>query len=196
MTEATVGDRFAMSPRRITDADWFGLEANESGTVNVPFEDPYQGLAYPEYAGETPGKAPVIMSGETTVTIIGNLTADPQLRYTKAGAAVTNFTIATTPRTTAALGNDGDPGETMFLRSTLWREAAKNAAASLTKGTRVIAAGRIKPRTYETKTGQKRTVLELEIDEIGPSLRYAATKINRTERSTQDSQNPDHGTAT
>ncbi|MFQ4148771.1 single-stranded DNA-binding protein [Arthrobacter sp. LAPM80] len=123
------------------------------------------------------------MAGETTITVIGNLTGDPELRFTPSGSAVANFTIASTPRTLDRQSNEWKDGETLFLRASIWREAAENVAESLTKGTRVIVSGRLKSRTYDTKEGEKRTVMELEVDEIGPSLRYANAKVNRTQRS-------------
>lgn len=123
------------------------------------------------------------MAGETTITVIGNLTSDPELRFTPSGSAVANFTIASTPRTFDRQSNEWKDGETLFLRASIWREAAENVAESLTKGTRVIVSGRLKSRTYDTKEGEKRTVMELEVDEIGPSLRYANAKVNRTQRS-------------
>ena len=121
------------------------------------------------------------MAGETTITVIGNLTADPELRFTPSGSAVANFTIASTPRTFDRQSNEWKDGETLFLRGAVWRESAENVAETLTKGSRVIAQGRLKSRSYETKEGEKRTVMELEVDEIGPSLRYVAAKINRTQ---------------
>jgi single-strand DNA-binding protein len=123
------------------------------------------------------------MAGETTITVIGNLTNDPELRFTPSGSAVANFTIASTPRTIDRQSNEWKDGETLFLRASVWREAAENVAESLTKGMRVIVSGRLKSRSYETKEGEKRTVIELEVDEIGPSLRYANAKVNRTQRS-------------
>lgn len=128
------------------------------------------------------------MAGETTITVIGNLTADPELRFTPSGSAVANFTIASTPRTFDRQSNEWKDGETLFLRCSLWRESAENVAESLTKGTRVIAQGRLKSRSYETKEGEKRTVTELEVDEVGPSLRYASAKVNRTQRPSTDGQ--------
>jgi single-strand DNA-binding protein len=122
------------------------------------------------------------MAGETTITIVGNLTNDPELRFTPSGAAVANFTIASTPRTFDRQSNEWKDGETLFLRASIWKEAAENVAESLTKGTRVIATGRLKSRSYETKEGEKRTVIELEVDEIGPSLRYASAKVTRAQR--------------
>ena len=119
------------------------------------------------------------MSGETSITVIGNLTNDPELRFTPAGAAVANFTIASTARTYDAGSKEWKDGETLFLRASIWREAAENAAASLTKGARVIVSGVLKPRTYETKAGEKRTVIELEVEEIGASMRYATVNVNR-----------------
>jgi len=123
------------------------------------------------------------MAGESTITVIGNLTNDPELRFTPSGSAVANFTIASTPRTFDRQSNEWKDGETLFLRAAVWREAAENVAESLTKGMRVIVTGRLKSRSYETKEGEKRTVIELEVDEIGPSLRYANAKVTRTQRS-------------
>lgn len=123
------------------------------------------------------------MAGETTITVIGNLTNDPELRFTPAGAAVANFTIASTPRTFDRNSNEWKDGESLFLRASIWRQAAENVAESLTKGMRVIASGVLKQRSYETKEGEKRTVIEFEVDEIGPSLKYANAKVNRTQRS-------------
>ena len=115
----------------------------------------------------------VPMAGETIITVVGNLTADPELRYTQNGLAVANFTIASTPRTFDRQANEWKDGEALFLRASVWREFAEHVAGSLTKGSRVIASGRLKQRSYETKEGEKRTTIELEVDEIGPSLRYA-----------------------
>jgi single-strand DNA-binding protein len=123
------------------------------------------------------------MAGETVITVVGNLTNDPELRFTPSGSAVANFTIASTPRTFDRQSNDWKDGETLFLRASVWREAAENVAETLTKGTRVVAQGRLKSRSYDTKEGEKRTVMELEVDEIGPSLRYASAKVTRTQRS-------------
>ncbi len=122
------------------------------------------------------------MAGETTITVIGNLTNDPELRFTPSGSAVANFTIASTPKVFDRQTNEYKDGETLFLRASVWREMAENTAESLTKGMRVIASGRLKSRSYDTKEGEKRTVIELEVDEIGPSLRYANAKVNRTQR--------------
>lgn len=123
------------------------------------------------------------MAGETTITVIGNLTADPELRFTPAGAAVANFTIASTPRTFDRQTNEWKDGEALFLRASVWREQAENAAETLTKGMRVIAQGNLRSRSYDTKEGERRTVMELEIDEVGPSLRFASAKVTRTPRS-------------
>jgi single-strand DNA-binding protein len=122
------------------------------------------------------------MANETIITLIGNLTNDPELRFTPSGAAVVNFTIASTPRTFDRTTNDWKDGETLFLRSNVWREAAENVAETLTKGMRVVAQGRLGQRSYDTKEGEKRTVVEFEVDEIGPSLRYASAKVTRTQR--------------
>ncbi len=122
------------------------------------------------------------MAGDTVITVIGNLTADPELRFTPAGAAVANFTVASTPRTFDRNTNEWKDGEALFLRCNIWREAAENVAESLTRGSRVIVSGRLKQRSYETREGEKRTVVELEVDEIGPSLRYATAKVNKASR--------------
>jgi len=123
------------------------------------------------------------MAGETVITVIGNLTADPELRFTPSGSAVANFTIASTPRTFDRPSNEWKDGEALFLRASVWREAAENVAETLTKGMRVIAQGRLRSRSYDTKEGERRTVMELEVDEIGPSLRFASAKVTRTQRS-------------
>jgi single-strand DNA-binding protein len=119
------------------------------------------------------------MAGETVITVVGNLTSDPELRYTQNGLAVANFTIASTPRSFDRASNDWKDGEALFLRASVWREFAEHVAGSLTKGSRVIATGRLKQRSYETKEGEKRTSIELEVDEIGPSLRYATAQVTR-----------------
>lgn len=120
------------------------------------------------------------MAGETIITVVGNLTADPELRYTQNGLAVANFTIASTPRSFDKATNDWKDGEALFLRASVWREFAEHVAGSLSKGSRVIATGRLKQRSYETKEGEKRTSYEIEVDEIGPSLRYATAQVTRT----------------
>ncbi len=122
------------------------------------------------------------MAGDTTLTLIGNLTADPELRFTPSGAAVANFTVASTPRAFDRQSNEWKDGETLFLRCSVWRDAAENVAESLQRGSRVIVTGRLKSRSYDTKEGEKRTVMELEVDELGPSLRYATAKVNKTTR--------------
>jgi len=122
------------------------------------------------------------MAGDTVITVVGNLTADPELRFTPSGAAVASFTIASTPRSFDKNTNEWKDGEALFLRCSLWRQAAENAAESLTRGMRVIAQGRLQQRSYETREGEKRTVIELQVDEIGPSLKYASAKVNRTQR--------------
>jgi single-strand DNA-binding protein len=119
------------------------------------------------------------MANETIITVVGNLTGDPELRFTPSGSAVANFTIASTPRTFDRTSNEFKDGETLFLRASVWREAAENVAESLAKGMQVIAHGRLKSRSYETKEGEKRTVIEFEVDEIGPSLKYANAKVTR-----------------
>lgn len=119
------------------------------------------------------------MAGETIITVVGNLTSDPELRYTQNGLAVANFTIASTPRNFDRASNEWKDGEALFLRASVWRDFAEHVAGSLTKGSRVMATGRLKQRSYETKEGEKRTSIELEVDEIGPSLRYATAQVTR-----------------
>ena len=121
-------------------------------------------------------------AGDTNITMIGNLVDDPELRFTPSGYAVANFTVASTPRNFDKKTNEWKDGDTLFLRCSLWREAAENVAETLSKGTRVILSGRLKQRSYETKEGEKRTVFEVEVDEVGPSLRYATAKVTRTTR--------------
>jgi single-strand DNA-binding protein len=123
------------------------------------------------------------VAGDTVITVIGNLTADPELRFTPSGAAVANFTVASTPRMFDRQTNEWKDGEALFLRCSIWREAAENVAESLTRGSRVIVSGRLKQRSFETREGEKRTVVELEVDEIGPSLKYATAKVNKASRS-------------
>ena len=119
------------------------------------------------------------MAGETTITLVGNLTADPELRFTPSGAAVANFTVASTPRTFDRQTSEWKDGDAMFLNCSVWRQAAENVAESLTKGMRVVVQGRLKSRSYETREGERRTVFEVEVDEVGPSLRYASAKVTR-----------------
>lgn len=121
------------------------------------------------------------MAGETLITVIGNLVGDPEIRFTPSGSAVANFTIASTPRTFDRQTNEWSDGETLFFRASVWKDAAENVAESLTKGSRVIAQGFLKSRSYE-KDGQKRTSMELDVQEIGPSLRYASATVTRTQR--------------
>ncbi len=122
------------------------------------------------------------MAGDTIITIVGNLTGDPELRFTPSGAAVANFTIASTPRTFDRQSNEWKDGETLFMRCSVWREAAENVAESLTRGTAVIAQGRLQSRSYETKEGEKRTVTEMQVDEVGPTLRRATAKVTKAQR--------------
>lgn len=119
------------------------------------------------------------MAGDTPITIIGNLTADPELRFTPSGAAVASFTVASTPRTFDRQSGEWKDGDAMFLNCSVWRQAAENVTESLTKGMRVIVNGRLKSRSYETREGERRTVFEVEVEEVGPSLRYANAKVNR-----------------
>jgi single-strand DNA-binding protein len=122
------------------------------------------------------------MAGETQITVVGNLVDDPELRFTPSGAAVANFRIASTPRTFNRQTNEWEDGDTLFLSCSIWRQAAENVAESLTRGTRVIVQGRLKARTYETREGEKRTVFEVDVDEVGPSLRSATAKVTRASR--------------
>jgi single-strand DNA-binding protein len=123
------------------------------------------------------------MAGETVITVVGNLTDDPELRFTSSGAAVANFTVASTPRFFDKQTNDWKDGDALFLRCSIWRQAAENVAETLTKGARVIVQGRLKQRSYETREGEKRTVYELDVDEVGPSLKYATAKVTKVTRS-------------
>ena len=119
------------------------------------------------------------MAGETVITVVGNLTADPELRYTQNGLPVANFTIASTPRNFDRAANEWKDGEALFLRASVWREFAEHVAGSLTKGMRVMAQGRLRQRSYQDREGNQRTAIELEVDEIGPSLRYATAQVTR-----------------
>ncbi len=123
------------------------------------------------------------MAGDTTITVIGNLTDDPELRFTPSGAAVAKFRVASTPRFMDRQSGEWKDGEPLFLACTVWRQAAENVAESLARGSRVIVSGRLRQRSYETREGEKRTVIELEVDEIGPSLRYATAKVQKMSRS-------------
>jgi single-strand DNA-binding protein len=122
------------------------------------------------------------MAGETTITVVGNLVDDPELRFTPSGAAVANFRIASTPRTFDRQTNEWKDGDALFLSCSVWRQAAENVAESLVKGMRVVVQGRLKSRQYETREGEKRTVFEIDVDEVGPSLKYATAKVTRTTR--------------
>ncbi|MCW2782784.1 MAG: single-strand binding protein [Marmoricola sp.] len=123
------------------------------------------------------------MAGETLITVVGNLTGDPELRFTPSGAAVANFTIASTPRNFDRQTNEWKDGDTLFLNCSVWRQAAENVAESLQRGMRVVAQGRLKARSYETREGEKRTVMELDVEEVGPSLKYATAKVTKATRS-------------
>ncbi len=121
-------------------------------------------------------------AGDTQITLIGNLVNDPELRFTPSGAAVAKFTVASTPRYMDRTTNEWKDGDTLFLQCQIWRQAAENVAESLTRGMRVMVSGRLKQRSYETKEGEKRTVFEVEVDEVGPSLRSATAKVTKTTR--------------
>jgi single-strand DNA-binding protein len=121
-------------------------------------------------------------AGDVTLTVVGNLTDDPELRFTPSGAAVANFTVASTPRFLDKQTNEWKDGDALFLRCSIWRQSAEYVAESLQRGMRVIVQGRLKQRSYETKEGEKRTVVELEVDEVGPSLRYATAKVTKAQR--------------
>jgi single-strand DNA-binding protein len=122
------------------------------------------------------------MAGETTITVVGNLTADPELRFTPSGAAVASFTVASTPRTFDKASGEWKDGDALFMRCSIWRQAAENVAESLTRGARVVVTGRLKQRSFETREGEKRTVVEMDVDEVGPSLKYATAKVNKVSR--------------
>lgn len=122
------------------------------------------------------------MAGDTVITVVGNLTADPELRFTSSGAAVANFTVASTPRTFDRQTGEWKDGEALFLRCSIWRQSAENVAESLTRGTRVVVQGRLKQRSFEDREGQRRTVVELDVDEVGPSLKYATAKVTKASR--------------
>ena len=132
------------------------------------------------------------MANETIVTIVGNCVNDPELRFTASGAAVANFAVASTPRTFDRQSNEWKDGETLFMRCSIWRDAAENVAESLTRGTRVIVTGRLKSRSYD-KDGEKRTVIELDVDEVGPSLKYATARVTKAERGTSSAAAKSHG---
>lgn len=132
------------------------------------------------------------MAGETVLTVIGNLTADPELTFTPSGSAVANFTVASTPRFLDRETNEFKDGDPLFLRCSLWKAPAENVAESLTRGARVIVQGRLRQRSYETREGERRTVVELQVDEMGPSLRYATAKVSKATRSA-DGQKPFSG---
>jgi single-strand DNA-binding protein len=123
------------------------------------------------------------MAGDTQITVVGNLVDDPELRFTPSGAAVANFRIASTPRSFDKQTNEWKDGEALFLSCSVWRQAAENVAESLQKGMRVVVQGNLRSRQYETREGEKRTVFEIQVDEVGPSLRYATAKVTRTQRS-------------
>src|SRR5258708_2099075 len=122
------------------------------------------------------------MAGETVITVVGNLTDDPELRFTPSGAAVASFTVASTPRTFDKNSNEWKDGDALFLRCSIWRQAAENVAESLTKGMRVVVQGRLRQRSYETREGENRTVVELDVEEVGPSLKYATAKVTKAAR--------------
>ncbi|WP_067439998.1 single-stranded DNA-binding protein [Nocardioides jensenii] len=122
------------------------------------------------------------MAGETVITVVGNLVDDPELRFTPSGAAVANFRIASTPRTFDKQSNEWKDGDALFLSCSVWRQAAENVAESLQRGMRVVVQGRLKARTYETREGEKRTVFEIDVEEVGPSLKYATAKVTRASR--------------
>jgi single-strand DNA-binding protein len=133
------------------------------------------------------------MAGETTITLVGNLTADPELRFTPSGAAVANFTVASTPRTFDRQTNEWRDGDAMFLNCAVWRQAAENVAESLQKGMRVIVQGRLRSRSYETREGERRTVFEIDVDEIGPALKYATAKVSRNAAGSGGGSRPSSG---
>ncbi|MEI8259885.1 MAG: single-stranded DNA-binding protein [Actinomycetes bacterium] len=121
-------------------------------------------------------------AGDVTVTVVGNLTNDPELRFTPSGAAVASFTVASSPRVLDKATNEWKDGDPLYMRCSVWRQYAENVAETLTKGTRVIVTGRLKQRSYETREGEKRTVVEMDVEDVGPALRYATAKVNRVAR--------------
>jgi single-strand DNA-binding protein len=123
------------------------------------------------------------VAGETTITVVGNLVNDPELRFTQSGAAVANFTVASTPRHFDKQAQEWKDGDALFMRCNIWRQAAENVAECLTRGARVIVTGRLRQRSFETREGEKRTVMELEVDEVGPSLKFATATVNKANRS-------------
>jgi single-strand DNA-binding protein len=127
------------------------------------------------------------MAGETTVTVVGNLTADPELRFTQSGAAVANFTVASTPRRFNRDTGKWEDQDALFLRCSVWRQAAENVAESLNRGDRVIVHGNLRQRSFETREGEKRTVIEMEVDEVGPSLKWASATVNKASRQRESS---------
>jgi single-strand DNA-binding protein len=130
------------------------------------------------------------MAGDTSIVVVGNLTADPELRFTASGAAVANFTVASTPRKFDKASGQWQDGDALFMRCSVWRQYAENVAESLTRGMRVIVQGNLVQRSYDTKEGEKRTVFELQVEEVGPSLRYATAKVNKAERQGGQQQRP------
>ena len=132
------------------------------------------------------------MSGDTAITLVGNLTADPELRFTQSGVPVADFTVASTPRIFDRASGEWKDGDALFLRCTLWRQPAENVAETLTKGARVIVTGRLRQRSYETREGEKRTVVEVDVEEIGPSLRYATARVTRAGKTTTTSHGRRH----
>jgi single-strand DNA-binding protein len=136
------------------------------------------------------------MAGDTIITLCGNLTSDPELRFTTSGAAVANFTVASTPRTFNRATSEWEDGEALFMRCTIWKQAAENVAESLTRGARVVVQGRLQQRSFQTQEGEKRTVMELTVDEIGPSLRYATAEVTKNAKNGSGKVNPDLVTST
>ena len=135
------------------------------------------------------------MAGETVITVVGNLTADPELRFTASGAAVANFTVASTPRTLDRQSGEWKDGEALFMRCTIWWQAAEHVAESVARGDRVVVQGRLRQRSFETRDGDKRTVVELDVDEIGPSLRYVTVKVTTASRAGAESHGAEIGRA-
>ncbi|WIY05559.1 single-stranded DNA-binding protein [Amycolatopsis mongoliensis] len=131
------------------------------------------------------------MAGDTIITLCGNLTSDPELRFTATGTPVANFTVASTPRTFNRSTGEWEDGEALFMRCTIWRQAAENVAESLTRGARVVVQGRLQQRSFQTQDGEKRTVMELTVDEIGPSLRYATTEVTKNAKTAASKVSPD-----
>src|SRR5690625_6259284 len=178
--------RVGRPPRRQPAVRLRAVRAGHPAPRTRPHPDPGghrpRPLTPPHRTAHPDERTPVPMPGETVITIIGNLTADPELRFTPSGAAVANFTVASTPRQFDRQAQEPKDGETLFMRCSVWRDTAENVAESLAKGNRVIVQGRLVQRSFETREGEKRTVVELQVEEVGASLKYASATVTRQPR--------------